>query len=484
MHQDAAWDPNGVQPAVAAADIATAAVGARVLDGGGNAADAAVAAALAACAAETIYTGLAGGGFAVFLDAATGAATVVDFFVTVPGAGLDRAVAPMQAIHVSFGAAPLEYHVGAATVAVPGTPRGLHEVHRRFGRLAWHDVVQPGYELAAGGVSLSAQKALGLAVMREAMCIGEGASAYAPKGRLLGAGERLWHRGLDRSFAVLRDEGPDPFYTGAVAEALLDTVTAGGGAVTEADLAAYAPLVAPARAVRFGSATVHGRTDLLDLLGTIADLPAGIGTASPVERARAWVRTLMDPRRGRAETATGTSNVCAVDASGNACVVTTSLGLGSGDWVPGYGLHLNSMIGEGELMVVGADVGSRVPSMMSPVVATDGIGLLAAAGAAGGSRIRSSMVQVLCGVLAEGLDPSTAVQRPRLHPVRSNDAVIAHAEPRTPPEVLAALRADGLSVHEWDATSAYFGGVSVVARTGAAADPRRDGAVARPRAGR
>jgi gamma-glutamyltranspeptidase/glutathione hydrolase len=484
MHEHSAAEPEAVGPAVAAADIATAAVGARVLDTGGNAADAAVAAALAACAAETIYTGLAGGGFAVHLDAVTGIATVVDFFVCVPGAGLDREVAPMQAIHVSFGAAPLEYHVGAATVAVPGTPRGLHEVHRRFGRMAWHDVVQPGYELAAGGVSLSAQKALGLAVMREAMCLGEGAAAYAPKGRLLGAGERLWHRGLDRSFAVLRDEGPDPFYTGAVAETLLDTVAAAGGAVTETDLAAYRALVSPARAVPFGSATVHGRTDLLDLLGTIGDLPAGIGTASPAERARSWVHTLMDPRRGRAESVTGTSNVCAVDADGNACVITTSLGLGSGDWVPGYGLHLNSMIGEGELMVAGADVGSRVPSMMSPVVATDGSGLLAAAGAAGGSRIRSSMVQVLCGVLAEGLDPAAAVQRPRLHPVRSNDTVIAHVEPGTPPDVVAALKADGLAVHEWDATSAYFGGVSVIARTGAAADPRRDGAVARPTSAR
>jgi gamma-glutamyltranspeptidase/glutathione hydrolase len=480
MSELPATAPPGVAPAVAAADIATAAVGARVLTSGGNAADAAVAAALAACAAETIYTGLAGGGFAVYVDGATGTATVVDFFVTVPGAGLDRPVAPMQAIHVSFGAAPLEYHVGAATVAVPGNPRGLHEVHHRFGRLAWHEVVQPAHELAAGGVSLSVQKALGLAVMREAMCIGEGADAYAPKGRLLGAGERLWHRGLDRAFAVLRDEGPDPFYVGSVAEALLATVEAGGGAVTETDLADYAALVIPARAVRFGTATVHGRTDLLDLLGTLESLPAGIGTARTDERAMAWVRALMDPRRGRAETVTGTSNVCAVDADGNACVITTSLGLGSGDWVPGYGLHLNSMIGEGELMVAGADVGSRVPSMMSPAVATDADGLLAAAGAAGGSRIRSSMLQVLCGVLAEGLDPVTAVGRPRLHPVQSNDTVIAHVEPGTSREVIAALRADGLAVHEWDATSAYFGGVSVIARAGAAADPRRDGAVARP----
>jgi gamma-glutamyltranspeptidase/glutathione hydrolase len=468
-----------VPAAVAAADVATAAVGAGVLRSGGSAADAAVASALAACAAETIYTGLAGGGFAVHWDAQRRRAEVVDFFVTVPGRGLRREVGPMSAIHVSFGSAPLEYHVGASTVAVPGNPLGLHETHRRFGRLDWDAVVQPAFELARGGVSLSAQKAVGLAVMAEAMCHGEdGRAAYAPKGRLLGAGERLWHRGLDRAFATLRDEGPGPFYTGAIAEAMLAVVEAGRGALTEQDLADYRPVTSPARSVQVAGTTVHGRTDLLDLLGTIASLPADVGSMTPARRVHAWVRALARTR-GPSD-GTGTSNVCAVDADGNACVITTSLGLGSGDWVPGYGLHLNSMIGEGELMVAGADVGSRVPSMMSPVVATDTDGLSAAAGAAGGSRIRSAMVQVLSGVLFEQIDPVDAVERARVHPVASTDAVVAHVEPGMPAPVLDALRADGLAVHEWHETSAYFGGVSVVARRGAAADPRRDGAVARP----
>lgn len=466
-----------VPAAVAAADVATAAVGADVLDAGGNAADAAVAAALAACAAETIYTGLAGGGFAVHWDAARETASIVDFFVTVPGMGLSRPVAAMEAISVSFGAAPLEYHVGAATVAVPGNPLGLYETHRRFGRLDWPSVVNPAHRLADGGVSLSAQKAVGLAVMAEAMCHGaEGRAAYAPRGRLLGPGERLKHPGLENAFAVLRDEGPAPFYTGDIAHAMVELVSESGGALTADDLVAYRPEVTSARSVSFAGHTVHGRTDLLDLPGTLAALPADVGDRSPPERVQTWVRALL-AGHGPAE-GTGTSNVCAVDDEGNACVITTSLGLGSGDWVPGYGLHLNSMIGEGELMVSGAGVGSRVPSMMSPVIATDAHGLSAAAGAAGGSRIRSAMIQVLTGVLAEGLEPSHAVQRARVHPVSSTDEVIAHVEPGLGEEVLSVLRADGLSVREWPDTSAYFGGVSVVARRGAAADPRRDGAVA------
>lgn len=468
-----------VPASVAAADIATAAVGADVLSAGGNAADAAVAAALAACAVETIYTGLAGGGFAVHWDAATQAATVVDFFVAVPGRGLTHPVAPMEAISVSFGAAPLEYHVGAATVAVPGTPLGLFETQRRFGRLTWPSVVAPAHRLAEGGVSLSTQKALGLAVMAEAMCHGEdGRAAYAPRGRLLGAGERLWHPGLAEAFAALRDEGPTVFYTGDIARAMVTLVAEAGGALTEHDLADYQAVVSPARAVSFAGHTVFGRTDLLDLLGTVADLPNDIASLTPAERTRAWVRALLR-EHGPAD-GTGTSNVCAVDGDGNACVITTSLGLGSGDWVPGYGLHLNSMIGEGELMVAGAGVGTRVPSMMSPIVATDTSGLAGASGAAGGSRIRSALVQTLSGVLAEGVGPREAVDRARVHPVRSTDEVVAHVEPGFPAQALDALRADGVSVHEWPETSAYFGGVSMIARGGAAADPRRDGAVATP----
>lgn len=468
-------------PVVAAADVATAAVGAGVLSDGGAAADAAVAAALAACAAETIYTGLAGGGFAVHWDAGSQEATLLDFFVAVPGRGLDRAVSPMTAIRVSFGTAPLEYHVGPATVAVPGNPRGLHETHRRFGRLPWSRVVEPAHRLARDGVSLSAQKALGLAVMREAMCFGEeGRAAYAPRGRLLEAGERLWHPGLAAAFAVLRDEGPEPFYAGEIGARMVAMVAGGGGALTHEDLRVYRPEVHRARRVRFAGAVLHGRTDLLDLMGTVTRLPTDIGAMSDVERARAWVRALLEPRHAPGA---GTSNVCAVDADGNGCVVTTSLGLGSGDWVPGYGLHLNSMMGEGELMAAGAAVGTRVPSMMAPVVASDADGLLAAAGAAGGSRIRSSMLQVLTGVLAEGRPPEQTVTRPRLHPVAESDTVLVHCEPGLPTTVLDALRADGLTVSEWDATSAYFGGVGVVTRRGAAADPRRDGAVAHPTGG-
>lgn len=66
-------------------------MGIDILRAGGNAADAAVAMVLASCVSETLFTGLAGGGFATYFDASTGATTCLDFFVAVPGlAGLCR----------------------------------------------------------------------------------------------------------------------------------------------------------------------------------------------------------------------------------------------------------------------------------------------------------------------------------------------------------------------------------------------------------
>ena len=455
--------------AVAAGDVATASAGADALRAGGSAADAAVAAMLAACAAETVMTGLSGGGFATHWDAARRVATTVDFFVAVPGIGLDRPLAPMAEVEVIFGGSQrMEYWAGAATVAVPGLPAGMAELHRRWGRLPWPAVVEPARRLAADGVSISAEQAFVLRDVSAAMLFGaEGREAYARHGRLIEGGEPLHHTGLGDTFGALQEEGAAAFYSGEVGQAVVALVAERGGRLTQPDLDAYAVQVAPARSVDFAGHRVLGRTDLLDLLGTLERLPRLIGEVSAADRVRAWVGALMgEDVRGC------TTNVTVVAPDGDACVVTTSLGLGSGDWV--RGLHLNSMLGEGELMRGAHPPGSRVDSMMCPLVAVDGDGLALAAGAAGGSRIRSGLVQTVTGVLAEGLAPRDAVDRPRVNPVPG----LVHAEPGVPEDALEALGGDGWHVQRWRERAAYFGGVSMVGRGGAAADPRRGGAIA------
>jgi gamma-glutamyltranspeptidase / glutathione hydrolase len=152
--------------------------------------------------------------------------------------------------------------------------------------------------------------------------------------------------------------------------------------------------------------------------------------------------------------------------------VVTSLGLGSGDFLPGLDVHLNSMLGESELLVGDLRPGGRMASMMAPTLVLDAADdLELAAGSAGGSRLRSALVQVLAGVLDEGLPVEEAVARPRLHPALGT----VHLEPGFRQGVDDRLHAAGYAVRHWSAPHHYFGGVSAAGRAGAAGDPRRSG---------
>ena len=149
-------------------------------------------------------------------------------------------------------------------------------------------------------------------------------------------------------------------------------------------------------------------------------------------------------------------------------------GLSSGVWLADLGIHLNSMLGEGELVRGDEVPGRRMGSMMSPlVVRRDGAPVLVA-GAAGGSRIRSALLQVLVNVLHRGMPVHEAIHAPRLNPVLER----VHVEPGFPADVLAALQADN-EVVTWPALDSYFGGVAAIGVSGPGADPRRGGDVRR-----
>jgi gamma-glutamyltranspeptidase/glutathione hydrolase len=129
------------------------------------------------------------------------------------------------------------------------------------------------------------------------------------------------------------------------------------------------------------------------------------------------------------------------------------------------------MLGEADLLTGSLEPGERMASMMAPTIMLDGEGVALAAGAAGGTRLRSALLQVVAGVLDEGLELQTAVDRPRLHPVAS----LVHLEPGFGAETTDALEAAGFEVRTWPDRHHYFGGVSAVTPNGAAGDPRRNG---------
>jgi gamma-glutamyltranspeptidase/glutathione hydrolase len=458
-----------VPPGVAAGHPATAEAGLEILAEGGTAADAAVAAALASCVAETVMTGIVGGGYALWIEAGSDRAEVLDFFVAVPGLGTPREPPELEELAVPFGEELVHYFVGAATCAVPGVPAGLDELWRRGGTLPWARLVAPALRLAETGVPMPPAHARCLAMLAPVMTMREGKRIYSPSGRLLEAGDRLDQPGLVAALEVVAAEGARTFYEGTLAESLLALMEARDGLVTRDDLAAYrVEWLAPVE-TDYAGVRVQARGGLASLVDTLEVLPPLRGLP-PGERALVLARILAAPPfSGR--TYEHTTNLCAVDRAGNACVVTTSLGLGSGDFLPGYDVHLNSMLGESDLLIGPLEAGERMESMMSPTAAHDADGLALVAGAAGGTRLRPALAQVLSGVLDEGLAPQEAVDRPRLH----STGHVVHVEPGFEEEGIDALLEDGYDVRLWSALHHYFGGVSAIARAGGAADPRRSG---------
>ena len=452
--------------AVAAGHPATAEAGAEILEDGGSAADALVAACLASCVAETVMTGLLGGGHAIHFDAASGRAANLDCFVAVPGLGREGEPVALLELEVPFGTELVHYAVGIGSCGVPGVPAGLDALWREHGRLPWARLVEPALRLARGAVPMPAAHASCLVMLEPVMTMNEGAGIYSPGGELLGEGDLLRQPGLVSALELLADEGPRSVYEGTIGRALLGLVEERGGLITDEDLSTYEALWSEPVEAEFRGYDIRARAALSDFTGALARLPE-VSRLSEPERALAFVGALIDELPAQH----GTTNISALDAEGNACVLTTSLGLGSGDFVPGFDLHLNSMLGEADLLTGPLEPGERMASMMTPCLALDSEGVALATGAAGGTRLRSALLQVVAGILDEGLEPQAAVERPRVHPVGS----IVHLEPGFSPETTAALESAGFEVRAWPTRHHYFGGVSAVTRNGAAGDPRRSG---------
>jgi gamma-glutamyltranspeptidase/glutathione hydrolase len=449
-------------PAVAAGHPATAAAGAEILASGGSAADAAVAACLASCVAETVMTGILGGGFAIHFDAATGVVRNLDFFVSVPsGAG-----EPMQELEVPFGEELVHYAIGAPSFGVPGLPAGLDALWREHGRLPWPELVAPALRLARDGVPFLEAHARCLEMLEPVMTMREGAGIYRPDGELLREGGTLRQPELEVPLGRLCDDGAGTLYTGRLADELLELTGARGGRITRGDLAEYRPMWSEPVEVPFAGTRFLTRSGLSGLPETLVRLRRYSGEA---ERALA----LLDALAGH--TGDGhTTNLCVADQRGNVCVITTSLGLGSGDFL--HQMHLNSMLGETDLVRGEPVPGERMGSMMAPSIALDAEGPALAIGSAGGTRLRTALVSVAAGILWEGLEPQEAIERPRFHPV----GTVVNAEPGVDGSALAALEDRGLEIRLWPRRHHYFGGVSALGRRGAGADPRRSGSVRVP----
>ena len=184
------------------------------------------------------------------------------------------------------------------------------------------------------------------------------------------------------------------------------------------------------------------------------------------------VLALVEALETRANGGEHTTNMAAVDGHGRACVLTHSLGVGAGVWIPGFDVQLNNLLGESDIAFGEPKPGDHLQSRMAPSLAFDAEGLALAIGSAGATRLRTALATVLSGASSKGSTrrrPSHA----RASTPRSTSSTRNRASTRTrssSSRPLAARSAAGTGSTTTSAESAAS------AATGAAGDPRRSGA--------
>ncbi|MDP8911244.1 MAG: gamma-glutamyltransferase, partial [Actinomycetota bacterium] len=247
--------------AIAAGHPLTAETGARVLEEGGNAVDACIAAGFASWVTESPLTGPGGGGFMLVHRARDRSTRILDFFVAAPGLGLrTRGRSGMDAVDVDFsGGSTQVFRIGAASCAVPGTVAGLETAHRSFARLPWRTLIDPALELARAGVELTRPQAYLHAILDLILRhTEEGRAIYGRGGDgrnggdRLAAGDRLVMSDLARTLELLGERGARELYGGELGRALVRHVREHGGDITELDLERYRVIRRRPIRVRYG----------------------------------------------------------------------------------------------------------------------------------------------------------------------------------------------------------------------------------------
>jgi len=485
---------------VAAGHPLTAEAGAAALREGGNAVDAAVAAAMASFVTESPLTGLGAGGYMLVHTGSE--AAVLDFFVVAPGIDGRRRSSELVPIPVHFTPESSQvFHVGAASCGVPGVPAGVEEALRRFGTMPLAELAAPASRLAREGVTINDEQAYFIRILEPILTHYEEARAiYAPHGALLREGDLFRFADLGDALERLGAEGAEPFYRGELATTLSEWVLERGGTLGTVDLAAYEPVHREPVRARFAGREVLTNPPpssggiliayALELLASeprcrIDEIVAAMRAAQEA-RSEAFLSGLYEDGFGErflADRLGSTTHITAVDGEGRCASVTCSNGTGSGLVVPGTGVHLNNMLGEEDLNPFGfhrQSAGRRMPSMMSPTVVLGERGVEVGLGSGGSNRIRSAILQTIVRMLGDGLDVPAAVVAPRVH---YEDGAV-QAEPGVDEAALGRLERSGYEVVRWPARNVFFGGVHAVSRDPGsgrlrgAGDPRRGGAVA------
>ncbi len=474
---------------VSASDLAADA-GASVLAKGGNAVDAAVATAFAMAVTSPSNGNIGGGGFMV-IRLPNGTATTFDYREMAPGKST-----PTMYLNKAGEIDMSLTQQGYLAPGVPGTVRGMAAAHKKFGKLAWKDVVTPAVTLASKGFKLSKSLANGLNSEVLGTERGPGRMAAFPASVAAygkpGGGE--WKEGdtivlgdLGKTLTAIATDGPDAFYKGWIADRIAEDMAAHGGLITKDDLANYAAKErAPIKGTFYGydiigmpppssggialvemlnmleamnlqketrqsvrgihlvieaqrrayldRARFIGDTDFvqvpIDTLISKAHAKELIATVTPNKASSSAElgKDILSAGKMPAEEPMETTHFSVVDKDGMAVTNTFTLegGYGSHVVIKGTGMILNNEMGDfnkkpGTTTATGtigtpANViapGKRMLSSMTPVIIAKDGKLVMVTGSPGGRTIINTVLHVVLGVTAWGLNGREAVDSPR-----------------------------------------------------------------------
>lgn len=499
--------------AVAATGAQSLAAGLGVADEGGNAIDAALAAAFVALATEPGLVSFGGGAF-INIWPAESEPVVIDGNVEMPGRGLprDRFGAGVREIWTDYGGGVL-MHAGHGTAATPGCVPALARAHADYAKLSWPRLLEPAIFAARDGYPMGAAGARYLNFVADSL-FGDDPEAHRlvtrGDGSLIEPGEITANPLLADTLIALANEGPSLFTVGEVARRLAEQMEHESGLITAADLAEYQTVVrrphvmtagewqvainpppaigGPMLAIMLGELQRRGAWDWRDVIEVqqttlayrlgVHDFSADL--LGDGERLLAAVAEHgLDPLRS----SSATVHVSSADSEGNVCAVTMSSGYGAGMCIPGTGILLNNCLGEVELNRRGLHAlspGTRLASNMAPTTARRSDGPTLAIGSPGADRITTALMLVLGHACLEDLPVTEAITLPRLH-VRSREGGF-RVEHEPDAAIAAAAGELGLPTHEYDGPHMYFGGVGAAGlghdgQVHAAGDSRREAAV-------
>ena len=531
---------DNVHGVIAAGGAETVAAGMAMLRQGGNAVDAAVAAAFASFIAEIGVVHLGGSGVAHIYDPKDGRSIVYDFFSNSPG--LDgpangQTAMDFNEITVDFGETTQNFHLGRASVAVPGNIVGLCRMAEDHGRLPLTTLLQPAIKLAQDGLAIPSFQArtcelltplyTNTASMRE---------IFLRDGRMIQPGEHLFIPDLAQTLIDIAKEGESVIRDGRLAQAILADQAVNGGLLTTTDLLHYQVLklpsihipyrdyeiLLPPRSSTGGVLTAftmnllarfnvsrweHGSVQHLRRLYEVmaatsrarpvweklsVEIPAeeaidqflredhAMQVEHEVREALSRPYATLSPAEPKG--APNTSHLSVIDGKGMSVSLTTTAGESAGYVVPGTGLIPNNIMGEEDLHPLGfhsRPPGRRIPTMMTPVIVLGNNQPRVVVGSGGSIRIRSAIMQVLSNLLDFGMNLNEAVNVARVH---IEDGVL-QCEAGFDSTAVSELEAMGYPVNRWQSRSIYFGGAHSVSRTKdgrlfGAGDNRRGGATA------